>query len=497
MKKIVSVILSLIICISVLSMPVLAKNQRDFTRENELAIELKTLGLFNGVSENDFELDRMPSRVESIVMLIRLIGKESDALNSNYEHPFDDVPMWADKYIGYAYKMGLTKGASATKFGTENANSAMYITFVLRALGYSDGNGRDFTWDNPYSLAKSKKIISDNVNIDEFLRADVVSVSHNSLFATLKNSTQTLANKLLFEDVFSTDQLDDTHNGKLMLAADMPDFISEGVYVDNLDDLYDLIILSYRNFQLGIGIKCPGYSYEELLAVFEKTKKDPIFHDQIYSYPSCNGWNGYIKPHLNVDTPVMMQLYYENPKRYEKSYKIYREDLWYGEKEFSLGIYDLHAWVEKIESIIKNIIKPNMSETEKVKAIYDYICKNTKYDAGYENSAFMTPHFAENVIFKGHGVCDGYATAFKILCNAVGIECVIPKGFSSKSGHAWNQAKVDGKWYNFDVCWGDTMYSNRISYDFFGKSDNVFAKDGHQVYKLNVSKYECNESLYY
>jgi transglutaminase/protease-like cytokinesis protein 3 len=105
--------------------------------------------------------------------------------------------------------------------------------------------------------------------------------------------------------------------------------------------------------------------------------------------------------------------------------------------------------------------------------------------------------FAENVIFEGHGVCDGYATAFKILCNAAGIECVIPRGFSKTGGHAWNQAKIDGKWYNFDVCWGDTMYSNRISYDFFGKSDNVFAKDGHQVYKLNVSKYECNENLFY
>ena len=65
----------------------------------------------------------------------------------------------------------------------------------------------------------------------------------------------TLANKLLFDDVFSTKQLDNTHNGKLMIAADMPDLISDGVYVYNLDDLYDLIVLEKRLTQLKVFLK--------------------------------------------------------------------------------------------------------------------------------------------------------------------------------------------------------------------------------------------------
>ena len=45
----------------------------------EIAGELKTLGLFRGVSDTDFDLDRAPTRVEAVVMLVRLLGAETAA----------------------------------------------------------------------------------------------------------------------------------------------------------------------------------------------------------------------------------------------------------------------------------------------------------------------------------------------------------------------------------------------------------------------------------
>lgn len=460
---------------------------------------LYKLGLFNGIGVDDegnpiFALENKLTRQEATALLVRLLGKEDEAQKENWDIPFNDVEVWAKPYVGYAYNYGIVNGIGETTFGANNSISATeYLTLILRSLGYDDKKG-DFLWDSAWTLSDSLKITNgqyNNTTSDNFCRGDSALISYKSLFQNLNGEEQTLANKLLWEDVFSTKQLDNTHDGKLMIAADMPDIISDGVIVYNLEDLYDLIILSLRNFQLGIEIKCPGYSYEQLVAVFEKVKRNPIFLDQIYSYPSVTGWDGYIIPHVMLNEGVKMQLYYENPERYQKNSQIYIKEL-YG---ITSENYDLHAWIEKTDSIIDDIIKPNMTETQKVKAIYDYICKHTTYDAGYEDKAFMTPHFASKVIFEGHGVCDGYASAFKILCNAVGIECTIPRGYSRISGHAWNQAKIDGKWYNFDVCWGDTMYTNRISYDFFGKSDKVFSKDGHQEYKLNVPTYECNENL--
>lgn len=167
------------------------------------AQNLKALGLFKGVSDTDFALEREPSRSEALVMLIRLLGKESAAISGGHSHPFTDVADWASPYVGYAYNNGLTNGVSATEFGNSNANAAAYLTFVLRALGYSDANGADFTWDNPFALAKTVGILTDDVDTSGFLREDVAIVSGNALFAKLKGESRTLAEKLISEGVFT------------------------------------------------------------------------------------------------------------------------------------------------------------------------------------------------------------------------------------------------------------------------------------------------------
>jgi hypothetical protein len=168
------------------------------------ATALKQLGLFKGVSDTDFALDRAPTRTEALIMLIRAMGKESEALSGTWSHPFTDVDSWADKYVGYGYEKGLTKGVSATEFGTGNAGSDMYLTFMLRALGYDDSKG-DFTWDAPDTLAKAVGILPDSVDTSNFLRADVAVVSWAALEADLKTGMQRLAKKLIAENVFTSD----------------------------------------------------------------------------------------------------------------------------------------------------------------------------------------------------------------------------------------------------------------------------------------------------
>ena len=203
MKKILSIILSVTLCLSAF---VCTAEARDVSFEESLASDLKLLGLFQGVSETDFDLNRAPTRLEALVMLIRLLGQEEQALESNNSHPFADVPAWASSYVGYAYHKGLTNGVSATAFGTDNAGIEAYLTFVLRALGYSDENGADFLWNNPFALAKKVGILPDCVNQTAFLRADVVTVSYAALAANLKDSTKTLAQKLITDAVFTYDQ---------------------------------------------------------------------------------------------------------------------------------------------------------------------------------------------------------------------------------------------------------------------------------------------------
>ena len=109
------------------------------------AEELQSLNLFLGTDQG-FELDRAASRLEALVMLVRLLGKELEAKENNYSHPFLDVPEWGHDYVGYAYENGLTIGISENKFGADMPTTEVqFFTFALRALGYDDKKG-DFKW---------------------------------------------------------------------------------------------------------------------------------------------------------------------------------------------------------------------------------------------------------------------------------------------------------------------------------------------------------------
>ena len=202
MKKIISMILILVMSVGL--MPIVGAAQN--SSAEIMAQNLKALGIFRGVSDTNFDLNRAPTRIEALVMLVRLLGKETSALESSATHPFRDVPQWADSYVGYAYREGLTKGISDTEFGTGNATIQMYLTFVLRALCYSDTNGADFSYAEPYTLSYQTGILPNGVNRDDFLRADVVKISYAAMSAYIKNTAKTLSSKLIEEGVFTKEK---------------------------------------------------------------------------------------------------------------------------------------------------------------------------------------------------------------------------------------------------------------------------------------------------
>ena len=462
---------------------------------------LSALGLFAGVGADKdgkpvYELDRAPTRQEAMVMLIRLLGQEKEAQSKAWDHPFDDVSGWADRYIGYAYNTGLTKGIAPDKFGGDDAATPeQYIVFLLRALEYSEESG-DFTYSDAKEKALGIGLLGGgNPEISDFTRGDVALLSYNAILLNPKEKQEALANILLREDVFTTAQLDATMDGRLMLAADMPDLINDrvkGGYVTvyDLDDLRDLILLSMRNNQLGIGISAPGFTAEQLTEVYSEIIKG--YHWKAILFPTATVRDGFIHPHINISDYLMMEYYYENPERYQKSYQFYRTDL-FGDEPENEHYVSLRAWVSKADSIIDKYTSPSMSQKEKVKALHDYLVLNTEYDNKYDENGSVMSHFARQVIFHGTGVCDGYAEAFKILANAAGIECKVMYGETPDGLHAWNQVKIDGAWYNIDVTWDDPDSGDRIMYNYFCKSDSVFKTDHWPEEICNAEK--CPKSL--
>ena len=191
------------------------EDARTFEREEALAYSLKAMGLFRGVSDTDFALDRAATRAEALVMLLRLLGMEEKALSENRSHPFTDTAAcaWADPYIGCAYDAGLTKGQSETTFGASDPTDARtYLTFVLRALGYTEGEDADFTWSKPFPLARTLGLLPVQVRTYDFRRADVVSVSYAALKTPCKGSSETLAEALVRSGALPAQALTDYYD---------------------------------------------------------------------------------------------------------------------------------------------------------------------------------------------------------------------------------------------------------------------------------------------
>ena len=203
-KSLMTIILTVVFCLSLVFGTVYATNDVE-----DAACTLNTLGLFNGVGLNsddspDFDLERAPTRAEAVAMLVRLIGKEAEALEGTWTTPFNDVPDWAEPYVGYAYSYQLTFGIDETAFGSNRVVSATeFLTFVLRALGYS--SGVDFDWNRAWLLSDELRVTDGRFNsaTRTFLRGDVAAVSLDALSATLKGSDMTLCTLLIRAGVFT------------------------------------------------------------------------------------------------------------------------------------------------------------------------------------------------------------------------------------------------------------------------------------------------------
>lgn len=137
---------------------------------------------------------------------------------------------------------------------------------------------------------------------------------------------------------------------------------------------------------------------------------------------------------------------------------------------------------KKADEIIKNIIKPDMTDLKKEKAIHDYVVDNAEYD--YENyyikgSVPMESRTPYGILFKNTGICGGYALTMKLLLNKADIECYLIVGQGNGEEHMWNIVKIDGKYYHLDATFDDPVPNEKgkVVYDYFNVDDEKISMD--------------------
>ena len=135
----------------------------------------------------------------------------------------------------------------------------------------------------------------------------------------------------------------------------------------------------------------------------------------------------------------------------------------------------------RVEKLARPAAK--LAELEKEKYIHDFICENIHYDK------LKKPYSHEIIGPLGHGVgvCEGIAKSVKILCDALGIWCMIALcGNNPEKGikyrHTWNIVKINGTYYHLDATFDNTLGKHsfgakEIRYDYFNLDDKSIFRD--------------------
>lgn len=227
--------------------------------------------------------------------------------------------------------------------------------------------------------------------------------------------------------------------------------------------------------------------------------------------------NTYSKPHYD-NVKKTRNFYIDSVKEtmsVSTSNMLYKAVAW-GYKPVFMGSQadNLQQIYDNAKDALSYIVSDDMSEYEKVHAIYDYIIYNVRYDHDcanakdkYENRFDLSEdereflslnekmkyygYYLEGIFLDKfykkdmHAVCDGKSKAFVLMCGIEGITAVRISGKASSDGqnprgHAWNKVLLDlngtgdKEWYFVDTTWGDVGDDSKefLSHAYFLLSDD-------------------------
>lgn len=263
----------------------------------------------------------------------------------------------------------------------------------------------------------------------------------------------------------------------------------------------------------------PGYSLET--SGNELTIKFRFFADEAGLIPTVNSpeydapdgfgdavQNTYSKPHYD-NVKKTRNFYIDGVKEtmsVSTSNMLYKAVAW-GYKPVFMGSQadNLKQIYDNAKDALSYIVSDEMSEYEKVHAIYDYIIYNVRYDHDCANAEdkYVSGNLSLNEKMKYYGyylegiflnkfykkdmhaVCDGKSKAFVLMCGIEGITAVRISGEASSDGknfggHAWNKVLLDlngtgdKEWYFVDTTWGDVGDDSKefLSHAYFLLSDD-------------------------
>ncbi len=354
--RILSVVLSLtlLVSLSVITDVVYAD---DSSNPNlRYAENLKELGVFSG-TDNGFELDREPTRLEGVIMLIRMLGYTDSDINKmkSSDCPFTDVPDWAKKYVVLAYKEKLTSGIGGNKFGSDmKLTMRDYSTFMLKALNVPSDkynwNNADVTISSFTTILPNESYVktgyNKNTHTGKFTRGDLALFSHKVLESAYGGTNNNGENMTLAKHLMNNGKISNAKYNKFIEKC-------KNITTTTKDNLSGNLPLNNDNKQ-----KCTpqnkncskkSYDYKDMAVygnggVIEETDSDSAF-----VYHKSENYKQFIKlwrKGLELGDSAKASMRYADIDVFTNNpYGIPNNFLKYYDKDYNIGNYKGEEWV--------------------------------------------------------------------------------------------------------------------------------------------------------
>ena len=135
---------------------------------------------------------------------------------------------------------------------------------------------------------------------------------------------------------------------------------------------------------------------------------------------------------------------------------------------------------QAIEARVTRLLRPlrSLPPAEQERAIHDFVVENVRYDK------LEKPYSHEVIgpLTNGVGVCEGMAKTVKLLCDGLGLPCMIAVSDRDRANgerylHAWNIVQLGGQCYHLDATFDNSLSKYGTRYDYFNLDDTKIFRD--------------------
>lgn len=125
----------------------------------------------------------------------------------------------------------------------------------------------------------------------------------------------------------------------------------------------------------------------------------------------------------------------------------------------------MNQMVAMTKDILSQIIIRGMTESEMVRAVYDFLTLNLTYtnEKYRENDSYPYASYTLETLLNRVGVCEGISVTFLYLLRQLQIECF---GYASRT-HAWNVIKLGDQHFFCDLTWDLQQRKEGKKYQYY------------------------------